>query len=1526
MPVPNCSTTTSQTGADSTLPIKSANQLSSQTKFDSTSWFSDLDINAVLDSYTHKPKYNFINPIFVQMLIKGSILNFDLSSSHKDAEKIFVPILILDCHWILFVYDNTTNKGIWMDPVKKCYKEAESVKSCKAVHLSLNRIFNRNHQFLPKPITNIRFQDNGYDCGPLTCFYAIQMMNNGKLNDEQFNLLNIRKFAFESNTSINPSDTKKNLFGGASNSSQNSPTEIIDVLQMFYRDCHQIHILNSESVLHIRNNDRNSIMDSIKFKTFRQVNYIATCFSLNEDTYLYIYQFIEMSSSVFNLTGNLLSESSLVIAELLTNYLNIFCLNGKASLQNQLPNSEQCPVNTQLAEKSIMICSQYFSQHTTNIPEVNSSEINGLVNRSQRISRDSTRLINSRMNHESIVSYFKILNLDDSFVIIDTILSTALLDENWSYLTSFFDVSQIKQAKTVFVLVQPPNFHTCLLIIGLQCWEYYILNPSTTIIEENLRVYCSAIVGKLSEFTCFGMENFSINSIPYLTNGSGLFSNLLICGYLENFSNDLPLSDIVIEKIAQSFQHNLKPPKLQNQAYQPFYQKPSQGPNLQERIAHCNTVLESCNDLNPNETNKIMIENMPVLSESKTTSYRPYLGKKKPFQLPDRIKLRQMFKEKMKQTVDRIIVSTENVSESPSTESICQAFQLPAPTTNHWPILSFCRRIEETLELLPIDCEEIVEKLKSLKNCAPGPDRVNYSHLKQFDPEGKFMCSLFNKIIDQGISPDSWRCFQTTLIPKPGKESYSDISSWRPIALANSSYKLFTSILADRLYQWVDEHEILHPGQKGGSEFEGCIEHNAVLNAIFEQAHSRPDKSKSAVIAWLDIRNAFPSVPHQYLWNNLRAYGVGEQFVHTLEELYVRNSTYYKCGHTITQEINVNVGVKQGCPISMILFALAINPVLSAIEASNIEKYDILGHKVQILAYADDIAIVANNHSDLQQLLDIASTSARQCNLIFQPKKCAYLTIPHDEVDSSSISIEDTFIRKLVPGQFYEYLGVPVGDKIDQNPYTLIEELIQSADKINKSELMKHQKIKAVKTFLFPKLTFSFRTREIKRSALESDSSTKPGQCKPNPSAKLRKILRSMLCLPPQSENCYLYVSTNNGGVGLWDLYDEYNLQQLVQAFKLMNSKDKNISDLIRKSLIFAAGPRYHFGNPTMNQALDWINGRFEAIPNTSSKKTWWLRVQKAISVFKSLHNTVINFEYVDGNITMRITDARQITTIAKIRDTKKITMILHQTVHYSYLMKWSMSNNSHLLCLTLGHNPKLNKLILSGRIGTFAWDFIHRAKTNCLQVNAKPMTLDPAKRKCRRCHTEEETMIHALQVCRSNLSIITLRHDACLDIIYQAIKCSNLIININETISYLSSSDDVCRQRIDIYVEDVTAKRIYLIDLKCPMDYPDTMARAAHNNLIHYENLKVKVSQSKPSYIVELDTIIVGALGSIPDSSSKILRNIGVSEHCLPFVVNDLSVTSIRHTARIWHLHCSGVLIDFVGPQKELAAEACQF
>ena len=131
-------------------------------------------------------------------------------------------------------------------------------------------------------------------------------------------------------------------------------------------------------------------------------------------------------------------------------------------------------------------------------------------------------------------------------------------------------------------------------------------------------------------------------------------------------------------------------------------------------------------------------------------------------------------------------------------------------------------------------------------------------------------------------------------------------------------------------------------------------------------------------------------------------------------------------------------------------------------------------------------------------------------------------------------------------------------------------------------------------TFLFHKLNFAFRTREIKLITLDDPPYLEASQRHGNSTYKLRRIIQERLSLPSQVENSYIYTSSNTRGAGLWDLHDEYNLQQLVQAFKLVNSNDDNISSLIIKTLISTASSRLHIENPFLSQALQWLNGNID--------------------------------------------------------------------------------------------------------------------------------------------------------------------------------------------------------------------------------------------------------------------------------------------------------------------------------------------
>ena len=129
------------------------------------------------------------------------------------------------------------------------------------------------------------------------------------------------------------------------------------------------------------------------------------------------------------------------------------------------------------------------------------------------------------------------------------------------------------------------------------------------------------------------------------------------------------------------------------------------------------------------------------------------------------------------------------------------------------------KRIQEKLcgntELLrTITIEEVNSTLKRMgKEKAPGPDKVPteaFTHAPINIIE--FVVDLFNKCISTKVIPDSWKISKLFLIHKGGKET---LENYRPIALLNSIYKIFASILNNRLNNLINDKNIIHSHQSG---------------------------------------------------------------------------------------------------------------------------------------------------------------------------------------------------------------------------------------------------------------------------------------------------------------------------------------------------------------------------------------------------------------------------------------------------------------------------------------------------------------------------------------------------------------------------------------------------------------------------------------------------------------------------------------------------------------------------------------
>ncbi len=239
-------------------------------------------------------------------------------------------------------------------------------------------------------------------------------------------------------------------------------------------------------------------------------------------------------------------------------------------------------------------------------------------------------------------------------------------------------------------------------------------------------------------------------------------------------------------------------------------------------------------------------------------------------------------------------------------------------------------------------------------------------------------------------------------------------------------YKLFMSIMANRLVNYSIDNNFMSSSQKSARPNEGCYEHTYILQSLVLDAKHH---QKNLFLAWLDLRNAFGSIPHDVITITLSHLGVPDSVVNLVKNVYTNASTEVRTPTGTTPSIHINAGVKQGCPLSPILFNLCIEIILRVVSTRGhqIGPTKHFNGEISVLAYADDLVIVAKTKEKLQQLLDITSSSADLIGLEFRQDKCASLSMTYSKKYPSNIELNQFCVQtKEIPSltehKHYQYL------------------------------------------------------------------------------------------------------------------------------------------------------------------------------------------------------------------------------------------------------------------------------------------------------------------------------------------------------------------------------------------------------------------------------------------------------------------------------------------------------------------------
>lgn len=506
------------------------------------------------------------------------------------------------------------------------------------------------------------------------------------------------------------------------------------------------------------------------------------------------------------------------------------------------------------------------------------------------------------------------------------------------------------------------------------------------------------------------------------------------------------------------------------------------------------------------------------------------------------------------------------------------------PTANNQPFLT---RIAET---------ETLATIKNMsQNTSPGPDKLSRPDLLKADKDGSKLTRMFNHWLIAGRIPKTLKTSRTTLLPKGvSADKMEEVTSWRPISISSTILRTFTNILAKRLAEACPPH----PRQKGFVQDQGCASNVFTVDSLIRQV-KRSGGTLAAV--FIDLSKAFDTVPHKLIIDSLKARKVDKIIVDLISDSLYGCKSIIKLQRGQTRPMHLKIGVKQGDPLSPLLFNLAIDPLLYALERSGQGAELDNDNKLTVLAYADDLLVLSNSWNGMAQNLKILEIFCELTGLKVNPQKCHGFLLHNGKNkctlnNCSPWAINGHPLHMANANERIPYLGMEINPWIGVSTPSLMVELKRMLDLISKSPLKATQKVYVLKCYVIPRLLYKADLGGLSITALNELDGI------------IRKTAKLWLHLPQFTTNGLLYVSLKNGGLGIPRLTNLVPSMQIKRLVKLMASNDKICNTLARSnqwdSKVLKLWNRITGGNkndPVSNLDLPHITGK--ALKNREFKK-----------------------------------------------------------------------------------------------------------------------------------------------------------------------------------------------------------------------------------------------------------------------------------------------------------------------------------
>src|SRR5258706_1389839 len=295
---------------------------------------------------------------------------------------------------------------------------------------------------------------------------------------------------------------------------------------------------------------------------------------------------------------------------------------------------------------------------------------------------------------------------------------------------------------------------------------------------------------------------------------------------------------------------------------------------------------------------------------------------------------------------------------------------------------------------------EVTALRSKMPNTAPGPDGLPYGFYKALATRLSLLIksdagvldfwdtftSLANEIRLNGSDRCDFKLANLSLFFKKGDPTL--VSNYRPISSMNTDCKMYTKLVNGRISPWAVSK--IHRDQAGFVPGRLITDHTRLASEV---AHLSNSTDTNGYIVSLDQAKAYDKTDIAWLLQVLSAMGVPDDITYLIKDVTTNCRTRVRINSGLSASYVLNVGLRQGDPLSPILYDFSIEPLgmrmrqhLTGISCCGLPP-------AKLIMYADDMNLFMSTSENFRIIRQVMADSCLAIGCKFNLDKTDILMV-----------------------------------------------------------------------------------------------------------------------------------------------------------------------------------------------------------------------------------------------------------------------------------------------------------------------------------------------------------------------------------------------------------------------------------------------------------------------------------------------------------------------------------------------------